>query len=1746
MNFINSCKKINFSFFLFLVIFVSIVSATFGTIISSAKSGGNQQTQESGNLQKDGAAKFFGKNNLLNLFAERGANQPLDIAATFTVKNLNDAGAGSLRKAVADANAAAGDDVIDFDPALTGTITLTTGELSITSNISIIKSGASVIAVSGNNASRVFNIAAGATVTIDNLSIVNGKGEGSGGGVLNAGTLNLSNSIVSGNTAIYTGTSSGNADGGGISNSGTLNIQTATITNNTASVTNLGTASGGGISNTGTAAVVNSSVISNNSIGKPDARGGGISNTGMFTLSNSTVGNNSASSSSANSNGQGGGIYNAAPGALTVRNSTIGFNTASAFAADGGGIFNTAGTVTIGNTIVSNNNTTNNGTTTARDISGTVSSAGNNLISNATGSAGWAASDKLNQPSFITQLGNYGGPTQTFALLPNSPAIDMGNNANAPATDQRGSVRIVNGTIDIGAFENNPTGVVDAIPNGAVGASYNQQLATAQSSALTFALVSGVLPPGLSLSASGAITGTPTTGGTYTFGVSITSANGFVNYKQYTVFIPFTIVNLNDSGAGSLRRAIIDANASPGDDTLTFQSDVSGTLTLISELQITSNINIIGTGANNLIINGNGTSRVFNISANSNVGISGVSIRNGSVEGSGAGILNAGTLSLSNVVIHDNAAVYSGSASGNVAGGGISNSGMLTLYSSTVRNNTVQSINLGTASGGGISNTGTVTLINSTISSNSSLGKPNSYGGGISNNGTFNIINSTVGLNTAAASPAVTGSSTSQGGGIWNGAQGVLTVRNSTIGFNTVNAATAGGGGIFNAGSVTIGNTIVSDNSVITGGSSVISDVSGTVTSAGNNLISNATDSAGWAASDILNQPSLLTPLGNYGGPTQTFGILQSSPAINGGNNANAPPTDQRGSARIVGGAIDIGSFENNPTGVIAAVNNGAVDVSYTQQLATAQSSTLTFALVSGALPPGLSLSASGAITGTPTTGGTYIFSVAVTDANGVVNFKEYALVIGCTFAINPTGLPFSAAGGTGTFEVITQNGCFYRVSGNNASIITITSGPTGSGSGTVTFTVSANTGPERVGTITVAGLTFTVNQASGCVFTLSPTGSTFTPGGGMGSFNVTTPNPECTWTATTNVSWIIINTASGTGNGMVSFTVQANNGSARTGTITVGGQTYTVNQSSACSYTISPTGKSVGSAGGTGSFTVTTAAGCTYTAVSSVPWITINSGGSGSGSGTVSFTVAANAGGSRTGTITVGGEIFTVTQEGGCTYSLSAASANIPQNGGTGSVNVTAAAGCDWTAVSNVPWITITSGATGSGNGTVNFTVAANAGAPRSGTLTIAGQTFTVNQTGCGYVLSPTATTFAADGGSGSFNVTVTEGCSWTAVSNASWISIVSGGSGSGNGSVTFTVQPNVGPQRTGTISVSGQTFTITQTGGCSYSIFPTSVIVSATADTGSFNLNVGGGCEYTVVSNAAWITITSAASGNGSGLITFSVQANSGAARSGTITVGGQTFTVNQSAFGTVPVRPAFDFDGDGKADISVFRPDGGVWYLLNSASGFTGAQFGASTDKIVPADYDGDGKTDLAVYRAGTWYLNRSTAGFTGVAFGASDDIPQPSDFDGDGKADLAVWRPSSGTWYVYNLVNGQFTATQFGASTDKPVASDYDGDRKADYAVFRPSNGTWYVQGSQSGFSGMQFGSAEDKPVPADYDGDGKTDVAVFRPSSERGISTEVNWDLRAYSSAFRQICRWRRIMTATAKLMWRCLEAACGI
>jgi hypothetical protein len=200
-------------------------------------------------------------------------------------------------------------------------------------------------------------------------------------------------------------------------------------------------------------------------------------------------------------------------------------------------------------------------------------------------------------------------------------------------------------------------------------------------------------------------------------------------------------------------------------------------------------------------------------------------------------------------------------------------------------------------------------------------------------------------------------------------------------------------------------------------------------------------------------------------------------------------------------------------------------------------------------------------------------------------------------------------------------------------------------------------------------------------------------------------------------------------------------------------------------------------------------------------------------------------------------------------------------------------------------------------------------------------------------------------------------------------------------------------------------------------------------------------------------------------------------------------------------------FDFDGDLRSDISVFRPSEGNWYLQRSRDGFAAANWGLATDKIVPADYDGDLKTDIAVYRPseGRWYVLRSSNGtLFAEDLGVADDLPLTGDFDTDGRADLTVYRPSTGGWFIRRSTDGATYIPQFGTSEDRPVVGDYHGDGRADLGMFRPSNGTWYwssyLVDPSHHFNAVQFGVSTDIVTPADFDGDGRTDVAVYRPST----------------------------------------------
>jgi hypothetical protein len=209
---------------------------------------------------------------------------------------------------------------------------------------------------------------------------------------------------------------------------------------------------------------------------------------------------------------------------------------------------------------------------------------------------------------------------------------------------------------------------------------------------------------------------------------------------------------------------------------------------------------------------------------------------------------------------------------------------------------------------------------------------------------------------------------------------------------------------------------------------------------------------------------------------------------------------------------------------------------------------------------------------------------------------------------------------------------------------------------------------------------------------------------------------------------------------------------------------------------------------------------------------------------------------------------------------------------------------------------------------------------------------------------------------------------------------------------------------------------------------------------------------------------------------------------------------FSVN---FGiSTDVQVPGDYDGDGRADVAVWRPSNGVFYVLRSSDGVVQFyQFGLNGDEPVARDYDGDGKTDFAVIRRtggqSVWYINNSaTNTFRVETFGLDGDISAPGDYDGDGRFDLGTFR--NGTFYALRSTLG-YSQVQWGTSGDLVVPGDYDGDGKTDYAVVRQgTNYTWFIlRSSDGGFSAPQFGTKPDFPVQADYDGDGRTDIAVWR-------------------------------------------------
>ncbi len=352
------------------------------------------------------------------------------------------------------------------------------------------------------------------------------------------------------------------------------------------------------------------------------------------------------------------------------------------------------------------------------------------------------------------------------------------------------------------------------------------------------------------------------------------------------------------------------------------------------------------------------------------------------------------------------------------------------------------------------------------------------------------------------------------------------------------------------------------------------------------------------------------------------------------------------------------------------------------------------------------------------------------------------------------------------------------------------------------------------------------------CQVTASTLGA-IVASGGAASVMVTAPQ-ECGWDVSTQATWITaLAPTAGQGTAMLEFQVAPNPAPiARETDVLINQEKVHVSQEAApCTYSIVPKNLTISDEGGPGTISVNTLAGCSWNGVADVPWITITGTPSGTGDGAIRLSAASNGGPLRVGTVKIADQFATINQLASgpspnpnpspspapppCTYAITPNSHAVGPGGGVGpTVSVSARSGCAWTAASNDPWITVTSGLSGNGNGSVGFTVASNPSNARNGSLTIAGQTLSVSQgTSCTFQINGVTVNAPRVGGQLQLNISASGAlCTWTASTGASWISFISGASTTGSGSVRFEVAANTGAPRSTTMVVAGYTVTVLQ----------------------------------------------------------------------------------------------------------------------------------------------------------------------------------------------------------------------------------------------------------------------------------------------------------------------------------------------
>jgi CSLREA domain-containing protein len=749
---------------------------------------------------------------------------------------------------------------------------------------------------SGNSAKNIGGAISGGNMTLTNNTFSGNIAGFQAGGIYSFGIMTITDSIFFRNTADY---------GGGIYSQDSLTITIVNSTFSDNSVDDMG----GGIycdCKTGGYMTITNSTFSGNSAG---IAGGGIFNSGISTITNSTFSVNTADLN-------GGGIYN--ENYLYIINSTFSGNSAN----EGGGV---AGSAVLTNTIIANS-------LSGGDCFGSITDGGYNLDSDGTCGLDPANGSLPNTNPMLGPLQDNGGPTWTRALLPDSPAIDAGDDAQCPPTDQRGVIRPIDGdhdgaaVCDIGSYEFDAnylivTTLEDEL-NSDGDCSLREAITAANTNAPVDACPAGeVLTDTIGFNVSGTIIVTSQlsviAGGPLVIDggeVIITSGGGmtgvwWVYPDSEFVLQNMTTINGNNTGLYNYDGNVAIINntfsnnqvegAIVNDGTMSIERSTfsgnraydGGAITNYETLTITGST-FTGNNAEDggAIDNEDGAITITNSTFYRN-----------SVNDMGGVFFNWGSLTITGSRFTSNRAVYDA--------GFMANLGTAIIMNSTITGNTG-------FYGGAIFNDGEMTVTNSILSDN-----VGSYGGGIDNPGILTVTNSTFYGNVAdiiggginnwvygivtITNSTFTANRSGSGGAIYNQTESSLTIVNSTISGNSASE----GGGIYNDGSTSLSNTVIANS--FSGG-----DCFGAIIDGGHNIDSDGTCSLDPANGSLPNTDPILGPLHDNGGPTWTHALLPGSPAIDAGDDAQCPATDQRGVTRPRDGdgdgsaVCDIGSFE--------------------------------------------------------------------------------------------------------------------------------------------------------------------------------------------------------------------------------------------------------------------------------------------------------------------------------------------------------------------------------------------------------------------------------------------------------------------------------------------------------------------------------------------------------------------------------------------------------------------------------------------------------------------------------------------------------------------------------------------------------------------------------------------------------------------------------------------------------------------